>query len=67
MGCKLIVQAVNQCKAPQKVVCGNIYVTSLLHPDLEIVIIPIKGCSQLRLNQLLTIYQGVHITYFNLI
>ena len=25
---------------------------------------PIKGCAQLRINQLLTIYQGVHITYF---
>ena len=29
---------------------------------MEILISPIKGCSQLRINQLLTIYQGVHIT-----
>ena len=36
------------------------------YPDLEVLISPIKGCLQLRINQLLTIYQGVHITYFNL-
>ena len=37
------------------------------YPDLEILITPIKGCSQFRTNQLLTIYQGVHITYFKFI
>ena len=37
-----------------------------LYPDLEILISPIKGCSQLIINKLLTIYQGVHITYFRL-
>ena len=31
------------------------------NPDLE-TLSPIKGCSQLRINQLLTTYQGVHIT-----
>ena len=31
---------------------------------METLISPIKGCSQLRINQLLTIYQGVHFTYF---
>ena len=41
------------------------YINSVkIYPDLEILISPIKGCSQLRINQLLTIYQGVHITYF---
>ena len=31
---------------------------------MEILISPIKGCSQLRINHLLTIYQSVDITYF---
>ena len=35
------------------------------YPDLDRLITPIKGCSQLGINLLLTIYQGVHITYFN--
>ena len=35
-----------------------------LYPDLEILINPIKGCLHPEKNQLLTIYQGVHITYF---
>ena len=39
-------------------------VNLIKYPDLEILITPIKGCSQLRIKQLLTIYQGVHITYF---
>ena len=30
---------------------------------MEILISPTKGCWQLKINQLLTIYQGVHITY----
>ena len=38
-----------------------------LYPDLEILISPIKGCAELRIKQLLTIYQGVYITYFNLL
>ena len=36
----------------------------LNYPDLEILISHIKGCSQLRINQLLTIYQRVDITNF---
>ena len=36
-----------------------------IYPDLEILISPIKGYLQLRINQLFTIYQSVHITYFN--
>ena len=35
------------------------------HGWMEILISPIKGCSQIRINQLSSIYQGVHITYFN--
>ena len=36
-----------------------------LYRDLEILISPIKGCLQLRINQLLAMYQGVHIAYFS--
>ena len=38
-------------------------VNLIKYPDLETLITPIKGCSQLRINQLLTIY---HITYFRI-
>ena len=31
---------------------------------MNTLISPMKGKSLLRINQLLTIYQGVHITYF---
>ena len=31
--------------------------------DLDLLISHIKGCSPLRISQLFTIYQGVHITY----
>ena len=34
------------------------------YPDLDTLISSIKVISFLRINQLLTIYQGVHITYF---
>ena len=33
---------------------------------MDTLISPLKGCSQLRIKQFLTIYQGAHITYFNL-
>ena len=36
-----------------------------LFPELEIFISPVKWCSELRINQPLTINQGVHITYFS--
>ena len=39
-----------------------LYLTAHGRPN-EIDYSPIKGCSQLRINQLLTIYQGVHIIY----
>ena len=32
--------------------------------DLDTLITPIKGTCKLSINQLLTIYQSVHITYF---
>ena len=34
-----------------------------IHSDFNRLITLIKGYSQLRINQLLSIYQGVHITY----
>ena len=33
-------------------------------PDFDLLISPITGCGQLRINYLLTINQVVHITYF---
>ena len=33
---------------------------------MKLLISPIKGCLELRIKQLLTTYQGVHITYFNI-
>ena len=37
----------------------SLYFTWQLYPNLEILISPIKGCVQLRINQLITIYQVV--------
>ena len=39
--------------------------TWFIDPDLDVLISPIKGSSWAEENQLLTIYQGVHITYFS--
>ena len=39
--------------------------TEYWYPDLDTLISPIKGISLLRINQLITIYQGVHIIYFS--